>query len=282
VPGIEVVALDVRDADAVARAAEGASVVYHCVNPLYHQWPEMLLPMARGITEGTSRAGAKLVALDNLYMYGDTSHMTEATPVGPVSKKGALRVQAAEIMLEANARGGSGVAIGRAADFFGPESALTVFGERFFQRVLAGQSAQLFGNVDLPRSYSYTPDVAEGLVTLGLHREARGLYMLPVNPPETTRQLVARFARALGREIRIELVPNWLLRAVGLFIPEVSEMAEMTYQWRQAYRLDDAKIRAEFGLTATPWDAAVASTAAWGMAAYGKPAKGAARARVAA
>src|SRR5256885_16523429 len=41
--GIETVSIDVRDAAAVARAAEGAAVVYDCVNPLYHQWPEMLL-----------------------------------------------------------------------------------------------------------------------------------------------------------------------------------------------------------------------------------------------
>ncbi|MDF2694727.1 MAG: hypothetical protein K0S65_3110, partial [Labilithrix sp.] len=35
--GIETVSLDARDASAVARAAEGADVVYHCLNPLYHQ-----------------------------------------------------------------------------------------------------------------------------------------------------------------------------------------------------------------------------------------------------
>jgi nucleoside-diphosphate-sugar epimerase len=189
-----------------------------------------------------------------------------------VSKRGALRVRATEILMDADARGAVRVAIGRAADFFGPESPQALFGEHFFRRVLAGKSAQLFGDIDLPRSYSYTPDVAEGLVSLGLDPEARGLMMLPVNPPETTRQLVLRFARALGQEIRIETVPNWILRAMGLFVPEVREMAEMTYQWRQPYWLDDTKARSVYGLRATPWDEAVTATAAWGRAAYGKEA----------
>ena len=81
--GVETVTLDVRDPAAVAKAAEGAAVVYHCVNPLYHQWPELLLPMTRGIVEGTARARARLVALDNLYMYGDTACMNEATKACP-------------------------------------------------------------------------------------------------------------------------------------------------------------------------------------------------------
>ncbi|RYZ67940.1 MAG: NAD-dependent epimerase/dehydratase family protein, partial [Proteobacteria bacterium] len=102
--GVETVALDVRDADAVARAAEGASVVYHCVNPQYHQWPELLLPNTRGILEGVARAGAHLVALDGLYTYGDTAHMHEGSPNTPRSKKGELRVRSADLMLEADAR----------------------------------------------------------------------------------------------------------------------------------------------------------------------------------
>jgi len=270
VPGVETVSLDVRDADAVARAAEGAAVVYNCVNPLYTDWPKMLVPMTRGIVEGTQRAGAKLVALDCLYMYGDTRHMSEASAMAPVSKKGALRVQSAEILLEADAQGGAGVAIGRAADFFGPETPLALFGEQLWQRVLAGKSAQVFGDPDQVHSYSYTPDVAKGLVALGTS-DARGVWMLPVQPAETTRALIARFSRALGQEIRISPVPTWLLRGLGLFQPVLGEIAEMTYQWQQPYVLDDSCFRSAFGLTPTPWDIAVTETLRWARATYGQP-----------
>jgi nucleoside-diphosphate-sugar epimerase len=273
VEGVENVAIDVRDAASVARAAEGASVVYHCVNPLYHQWPEMLLPQTRGIVDGAARAGARLVVLDNLYMYGDTRHMTEDSPMAPVSKKGALRMQAAELMLDADARGVVPIAIGRAADFFGPHTPLSiVVGEIFFQRVLAGKSALFSGDPDQLHSYSYTPDVAAGLVALGQAR-ARGIWMLPVLPAETTRAVLARFQRALERRVKLTLVPQWVLRAAGVFWPTGSEIAEMTYQYRQPYVLDDRKFRARFGIYPTGWDEAVRATVDWGRDTYGVPAR---------
>jgi nucleoside-diphosphate-sugar epimerase len=270
--GIETIAVDVRDPAAVASAARGADVVYHCVNPLYHQWPEMLLPITRGIVEGTAQAGARLVALDCLYMYGDTSLMNEASPLSPRSKKGELRVASAAIMLEADARGDLPVAIGRAADFFGPETPLSVLGEHFWSRVCAGRSAQLFGDPDQLHTYSFAPDVAAGLVTLG-RAEARGVWMLPVQPAETTRAVVARLARALGREIPIATVPRWVLRTIGVFQPMMRELAEMTYQWEQPYVVDDTKFRAAFGVRATPWHDAVEQTVAWARSTYGRDGK---------
>lgn len=269
--GIETVSLDVRDASAVARAVEGATVVYHCVNPLYHQWAEVLLPMTRGIVDGMAAAGsARLVALDNLYMYGDTAQMNELSAPRPVSKKGRLRQLASEYMLEADARGDVRVAICRAADFFGPDTPLSLLGQSLFERVLEGKSAWVFGDPDQPHSYAFTPDVARGLVAVGGRADARGIWMLPVQPAETTRAVVARFARALGEDIEVARLPSWVLRAVGVFQPMVRELAEMTYQWEQPYVVDDAKFRAAFGFGATPWDDAIAETVAWGRATYGR------------
>lgn len=262
--GIETVALDVRDEDAVARATAGASVVYSCVNPLYHEWPEKLLPMVHGIVGGTRRSRARLVALDCLYMYGDTSRMNEHTPVSPVSKKGRLRAEAGAVLLDA------GAAIGRAADFFGPDAPLSILGEPFFRRVLAGKSAQLFGDPDQLHSYSFTPDVARGLVALGGAPDASGVHMLPVQPAETTRAVVGRFAAALNTEIRVSAVPTWVLRAAGVFSPMMREIAEMTYQWKSPFVVDDASFRARFGLSPTPWDDAVAETVSWALATWGR------------
>jgi len=188
-----------------------------------------------------------------------------------VSKKGQLRVQAADYMLDADARGALRVSIGRAADFFGPDGRLSMFGDMFFERVLRGKSARVLGDPDLPRAYSYIPDVAAGLVTLGSHADARGVWMLPVQAAETTRQVVARFARALGRDVPIARVPTWVLRAAGVFQPMMREVAEMAYQWEQPYRVDDARFRAAFGALPTPWDEAIARTVAWAREAYPDP-----------
>jgi nucleoside-diphosphate-sugar epimerase len=266
--GVETVSIDVRDPDAVARAADGATVVYNCVNPLYYQWPEMLLPITRGIVDGTARAGARLVALDCLYMYGDTSHMNEATVPAPVSKKGVLRMKSGEYMLEADARGALTVSIGRAADFFGPRAPQSIFGDRFFERVFAKKSVEVFGDIDELHTYSYTADVAAGLVALGSRTDAHGVWMLPVQPAESTQALIDRFARSLALPIRTMQVPNWLLRGVGVFQPIMRELAEMTYQWKQSYVVDDAKFRATFGFGATPWDESITATTTWAKATW--------------
>jgi len=267
--GVEQVSIDVRDADAVARVTAGATSVYHCVNPLYFEWPELLVPMARGIVEGTARSGARLVVLDNLYMYGDTSHMHEGSPNNPRSKKGALRVEAANVMLEADRRGDLKVAIGRAADFFGPRATLgTIFGDRFYRRVLSGKPGESFGDPDMLHSYAYTPDVATALVALGTSPDTRGIYMLPVQPAESTRQVIGRFYRALGKDLGVGRLPTWVLRALGVFNPLVREVVEMIYQWEQPYVLDDTRIRTELGVMPTPWDEAIATTLAWAKRTY--------------
>jgi nucleoside-diphosphate-sugar epimerase len=264
IPGLSTVRLDVRDPEAVRRVSDGATAVYHCVNPLYHEWPALLLPIVRGITEGTRRSGARLVALDNLYMYGDTSRMNEASPIGPVSRKGVLRAEAGKVLL------GAGAAIGRAADFFGPDTPLSILGEHFWSRVLAGESAQLFGDPDQLHTYSFTPDVAAGLVALGARRGTEGIWMLPVQPAETTRAIVERFAAAVGRPIPISTIPTWVVRALGIFDRNLRELAEMTYQWKQPYVVEDAKFRAVFGIVPTPWDAAIAETVAWAETRWAK------------
>jgi nucleoside-diphosphate-sugar epimerase len=196
-------------------------------------------------------------------MYGDTTRMNEASPVAPVSKKGRLRAEAGQLLLDA------GAAIGRAADFFGPDTPLSILGEHFWTRVLARKSAQMFGDPEQLHTYSFTPDVARGLVALGSRKDTAGVWMLPVQPAESTRAVVARFASALGRDIPIASLPTWLVRAVGVFDPTMRELAEMTYQWKQPYTVDDAKFRSTFGFGATAWDEAVAQTMSWAVAAWG-------------
>lgn len=271
-PGVELVSADVRDPEAAANAMRGASVVYNCTNPRYDQWPEVLPALARGILAGAARNGARLVVLDCLYMYGDTARMNEESELSPRSKKGALRVENQRTLLDAHERGDVRVAIARAADFFGPGvSDQSAFGKLFFTRVLRGRSALCLGNPDEVHTYSYVPDVAAGLVAIGEREDAFGkVWMLPAPPAETTRAVVARFARALGTDLSTTRIPLFVLRTAGLFDSIIRETVEMTYQFRQPFVLDDARFRATFGWGATPWDEAIAASIAWGRVRYGK------------
>ena len=78
------------------------------------------------------------------------------------------------------------VAIGRASDYFGPGTTQSALGETVFGTALTGRTAQVMGNPDQPHSYSYTPDVAAALITLGTQPGATGaVWHLPVAETRT-------------------------------------------------------------------------------------------------
>jgi len=271
-PGLEWASGDLSDLTFAEAATRGASVVYDCTSPAYDEWGTLLLPLARGAVHGAAKAGAKLVALDNLYMYGRVSGpISESSPIAPCSRKGELRARLADERLEAHRRGDVRVVTGRASDFFGPGVVRqTTYGDRFFRRVFDGKKVECLGDPDLPHALAYAPDVARGLVALGGRDEALGqVWHLPAGPAESMRTVVGRLSRALGFPIGVTRMPRVALRALGLFAPLLREVAEMAYQWDAPYLVDDSRFRAAFGQTPTPVDEVIAATAAWAKATYG-------------
>ncbi len=266
-PGLQWAQADVTDAAQADAACAGAAVVYDCTNPVqYHRWEETLFPLKRGVRQAAARAGARLVVLDCLYMYGrpDTAPFDEDTPLRPCSRKGELRATLAAELFDAHKRGDVRATSGRASDFFGPNVPTAVLGERFAHRLMAGKSAEMGGDPDQPHSYSYGPDVARGLAVLGLEEAADGrAWHLPVAWQGTTRQLVEALAAQLGKPARMLAVPDWVLRAMGLFNPAFGAAAEMTYQWKLPYLLDDSRFRKAFGVQPTPVQTALRETADW-------------------
>ncbi len=271
-PGLQWASGDLSDLSFAEGATRGASVVYDCTSPSYDQWTTLLLPLSRGAMHGAAKAGAKLVALDNLYMYGRTSGpISESSPVAPCSRKGELRARLADERADAHRRGDVRVVTGRASDFFGPGVVRqTTYGDRFWRRAFAGKKVECLGDPDLPHALAYAPDVARGLVALGERDEALGqVWHLPSNPAESFRTVVGRLSGALGFPLGVTRMPRVALRAMGVFSPLIREVAEMAYQWDAPYLVDDSRFRAAFGHTPTPVDEIVGATAAWARETYG-------------
>ncbi|HEY1099456.1 MAG TPA: NAD-dependent epimerase/dehydratase family protein [Myxococcota bacterium] len=268
--GIEHLAGDITDDAFAVVAGRGADVVYDCMNPPYHEWQAQLLKLGRGSLKAatsTSTTPTKLVALDCLYMYGKPNGlMREDHALNPCSKKGALRVQLAQLRLDAHARGDVRLAIGRASDFFGADLPYSLFNERFFQRLRAGKAGEALGDPDQLHSFSYADDVANALLLLGAHDDtssAPPIWHLPTAPAITTRQLVTKLGAALGvDDARVAAMSPLLLRALGVFVPFMRELPEMAYQWQAPFVLDDTRFTSTFGVRATPVDEQVRQVAA--------------------
>lgn len=264
-PGLTWMSGDVTDAAFADEAARGAAVVYNCVNPPdYGRWEGVLEPLMRAVRGAATRAGARLVALDCLYMYGmpDAVPFDEDTPMRPCSRKGELRKLLVEEMFAAHRRGDVEVTSGRASDYFGPGTPLSmILYPRALTRLRAGKPVELFGDPDQRHAYNFTPDVARGLAVLGTRPEAVGhVFHLPTAWTGTTRELISRFGAAVGQPGGVRAVPRWALGALGVVSNEMRAIREMLYQWERPYVIDDRRFRTTFGVSATPIDDAIRAT----------------------
>lgn len=91
--GVEVIAADLYDPAQVRQVTRGARVVYQSAQPEYYRWVEKFPPLQQAIIDGLTGSNAKLVLVENLYMYGETGGvpMTEDMPHNAQSRKGKTR-----------------------------------------------------------------------------------------------------------------------------------------------------------------------------------------------
>jgi nucleoside-diphosphate-sugar epimerase len=264
--GVEVLGGDAADGAFAREASEGASVVYFVLNPPYNKWPELFPPLQAGVLEGAASAGAKLVAMENLYMYGPTDGrpLTEDLPHAANTRKGAVRARMSEELMAAHASGRVRVATGRASDFFGPRVLVSAAGEQVFGRAVRGKGAQVAGDPDQPHTYTYAPDIGRGLVVLGEREEALGrAWHLPSPETLTTREFVGAIFQEVGKPARVQAAPKILLRALGLFNPPLRETIEMLYEFEEPFVVDHSRFERAFGGHATPLGEAIRETVRW-------------------
>lgn len=263
---VEVVQADVsRRADA-ERACEGARVVYGCVGFDYSDWPRLWPPIMEGMLAGAEAAGARFVFMDNLYMYGPVEEpMREQMPLTDYGRKPATRAGLTRMWQQAHESGRLQAASVRASDFYGPGVTNSMLGEVSFGRIARGKAAQVVGDPDQPHSFSYVPDVARALATVGeAGSDAMGqAWNVPNAPDRTTREVLAMFAAELGREPKIQTAPGLLLSLVGIFNSNARELKEMLYQWERPFQVDHSKFAARFWDDPTPLEEGIAATAAW-------------------
>jgi nucleoside-diphosphate-sugar epimerase len=116
-----------------------------------------------------------------------------------------------------------------------------------------GKKAQAFGNIDKVHTFTFTPDAARATALLGNTDEAfNQVWHVPTTRKRwTTRQWIECVAREMQVESRIQAVPRWMIKALGLFIPIMREFPEMLYQNEQDYGFDSSKFERRFGWGAT-------------------------------
>ncbi len=250
---------DLTEPEEVSAAVQGSEVAYLTVGLPYStkvwraQWPKII----ENVLSACGKHGTRLVFLDNVYMYDPDhlGHMTEETPIRPVSKKGEVRRAVAERVLEAAASGRVQALIARSADFYGPSiRGTSVLTEGVFKNFSKGKKAFWFVSAENKHSFTYTPDMGRAMALLGNTPEAfNQVWHLPTaGNPWTGREWIEAIAREMGVGPEYRILSKTVLKILGIFVPVMKEMVEMLYQYERDYVFDSSKFESHFDFKPTP------------------------------
>ncbi len=258
----ETVGADIETPEGARAAVAGSEVVYLAAQPPYDDWRDRFPAMLGSALGAAEEHGAKLVMVDNLYMYGPgSSPMTEDTPMRATDKKGTVRIEMVEMLDNGIARGVR-VTSGRASDYFGPDSGNSTVTALAIEPALEGKAPKWMGRTDVPHSLAYLPDVARAYVVLGTDSRADGSHwVLPHIAPVTGAEfldLVKKTADIPSSRTRISK-PMLLMAAP--FHAMSRESLGVYYQWNSPFVADSSRFESTFeSFETTPLEQAIAET----------------------
>jgi nucleoside-diphosphate-sugar epimerase len=257
---VEFIACDVTDRASLAAATQGAAQIVLAVGLPYSGalWREMWPRIMTNVVETAAASGARVVFVDNLYMYGpQTEPLVETMPLTDHAAKPAARAAATRIWQAASGR--VRFAALRGPDFYGPGVAQAILGATSLGALAQGKPAMWIHDADTPHDFAFVPDYARAAVSLlDAPDDAFGqAWHVPCAPTRRPRELLEMAASALGQRLRVRNMPFWAMRALGPFVPEMPEFAEMRFQWDRPYRVDASKFKARFWSDPTPFEIGV-------------------------
>jgi nucleoside-diphosphate-sugar epimerase len=250
--GVRFRSCDLTDAASVAAACVDRDVAICAAGFPYAakvweaSWPAAM----RALLEACGRSGARFVFADNLYMYGpQTEPLVETMPLTTYGRKPRVRAEITTLWQTAAAKGDVKAVAVRAADFYGPDVATSVFSAYGVANLVAGKAAVVPYSPDHPHDFTYVPDFARAIVALAdAPDDAYGqAYHVPNAPTRTLRELLALAAKMADVPLRLQIVPPWLQPVLGLFQPVLGELIEMRFQTDRPYYVDATKFAARFG-----------------------------------
>lgn len=255
----ELMTTDLTLPGSVDRAVKGSDVVYLTVGFDYNlkvwqkRWPALM----RDTIDACIAHNAKLVFFDNVYMYDEDEipHMTEESRINPPSQKGNVRKEISEMLLSSVKEGKLNAIIARCADYYGPESKTSLVYQLMVKNLAAGRSAMWLMSSSKIHSFTYARDAARATALLGNTPDAYGqVWHLPT---DNTRITIDEFVKMVAAELnvtpRLRVLPLFIIRTLGLFMPVMKEMPEMIYQDDRDYFFDSSKFVRRFGMRPTSY-----------------------------
>ena len=247
---------DLSKREEVFKAVKDSNITYVAIGFPYKAsvWKENWASFIQNVVDACLEYNSKLVFFDNVYAIGgnNVNHITESSPISPTSKKGEIRAEVDRIILGNMEKNNLQAIIARSPDFFGGTARQTsVMMNLVYDNLIKDKKAQWFCNAEVCHSMGYVPELAKGTAMLGNTAEAYNqIWNLPTDSKRITgEEWINLFAKELGKENKFSVLPNWLVKGFGLFVPVMKELAEMNYQYDRDYFFDSSKFNNYFNFT---------------------------------
>jgi UDP-glucose 4-epimerase len=219
--GARIVEGDIRDGAAVAKAMEGAGVVFHLAasvgnkrsidNPILDA--EVNVMGTLRVLEAARSAGVrKLVASSSAGIFGElkTLPIGERHPAEPDSPYGASKLCAEKETLAFGRLFGMETVCLRYFNVYGPNQRFDAYGNVipiFVFQMLAGERLKIFGDGWQTRDFVHVRDVVEANIRAAAAPGVRGAFNIGSGSRIAINDLVRKLAEAAGMESRVDYLP---------------------------------------------------------------------------
>jgi len=263
--GNSVFTADLTDEKQTFDAVKGSEIAYLTVGVEYSAkiWQEKWPKIMSNVVKACIAHNTKLVFFDNVYSYGRVKGwMTEETPYNPCSKKGEVRLNVINMMMDEVKKGNLNALIARAADFYGPNTPLSFISVMVFENYAKGKKAQWLVNDNVKHSFTYTPDAGKATAILGNTPTAYNqVWHLPTdNNALSGREIMEMAAKEFGIKPDYMTLKKWMIRMAGIFNPIVKESVELLYQSEYEYLFSSEKFEKKFGFVPTSYGEGIKET----------------------
>lgn len=247
IPGAESFQADITSYEETLNSVKNSDIVYLCIGLPYNSkiWSDLWPKIIQNAIDACKSVNAKLIFFDNVYMYGKVKgKMVETTPYNPCSRKGEIRAKIATTLEDEIKKKNINAMITRSADFYGPYSTKSsVPYVLAIENLMKGKSAQWLLNLDKLHSYTYTIDCAKGLYLLSTRDECynQTWHMPTYSPAIDGKTFIDLIAQELGVAANCTTLKKWMIKMIGFFNNDISEIYEMLYQNESDYLFDSTK-----------------------------------------
>jgi nucleoside-diphosphate-sugar epimerase len=261
---------DVLDPAVLDAALVGADAVHACFHAPYDSrvWARDLPPREQAVLDAADRADVPVTFPESMYAWvGAADPLREGDPFAPVEDKGRIRADLLRARRVHHARTLSLIA----SDLIGPSgvgTGGTIAGALVIEPVAAGRRPWVTADPDQPHTLTFIPDLVSAMLLAAVHAEELtgdsrdAILHAPSAPARTLTELAAAAAAATGQPThRPHRIPRTAVRAAGLGMRLMKEIAGLAPIWYGPCRLETGVLEQRYGLTPTSWEEAVRVTA---------------------